>query len=196
MLKIIALPNRAKTGFSIPSELNRAKLQDWFKKYPAFDITPRISDSIKGRGYLEGAVIPAYCEFQYDINPKETGKSEQRRMLFKQDFNSEIIKDRQGKPVKVPRTSKGKVKDLTQKYTDWAEKNGAPIPNPALFELWRDEWNSDPRFPTFFDFLDFLKLDVDAMPSVETLRKLKIDTAPVPYPEEQNEGIDTEKVPW
>ena len=39
------------------------------------------------------------------------------------------------------------------------------------------------RFPSFFEFLDFLGLECDAMPSSETLEKLGKETM-LKYPEE------------
>jgi len=177
-------PNKKRTGFSIPSEYNKAKLSEWLKKYDGFELQPIIEESIKSRGYMEGAVIPAYCEWQYGINARDSGRSEQRRMLFKRDFNYEIVTDRKGNPVKSPISSKGLASQINNKYTRYAEENGAPIPNAQLYKLWRDKWSLDSRFPTFFGFLDFLEIQCDSMPSDQTLAKLEKENEPeIDYPE-------------
>jgi len=182
MEPITAIPNKEKTGFHFPSEYNRLRLLEWFQKFKTFHIVPADEETIKGRRYLEGAVIPAYCEWQYKINARNRGKDEQRRFLFKKDFNYEIIKDREGNPVRAPVSSKGLAAIISDTYTRWASENGAPIPNPKLFKLWRDKWKNDLRFPTFFEFLDFLELECDAMPSSETLAKLETDEPDIEYP--------------
>ena len=183
MQKITAVPNETKTGFHFPSAYNRATLLEWFKKFKAFEISPVDTESRRSRGYLEGAVVPAYCEWQYGINPKERGLHEQRRFLFKRDFNYEIVENRDGETVRAPVSSKGMAAALANTYTQWAEQNGAPIPNPELYKLWRDKYQIDPRFPTFFEFLEFLGLECDAMPSQTTLAKLKVEEPEIEYPE-------------
>ena len=35
-------------------------------------------ESRASRGYLQGAVIPSYCQWQYNINPKDKGKDDAR----------------------------------------------------------------------------------------------------------------------
>lgn len=183
MNPITAIPNAQKNGFHFPSEYNRALLLEWFKKYKRFKIIPDFEDTIPGRRYLEGAIIPAYCEWQYGINAREKGKDEQRRFLFKRDFNYEIVENRDGNPVRAVLSSKGLASKINDTYTKWASENGAPIPNPKLFKLWRDKWKNDLRFPSFFEFLDFLELECDAMPSSETLAKLEVEEKEIAYPE-------------
>ena len=168
-MKITATPNSAKTGLSFPSEYNAATFRAWLKRFKAFSISPLIEESRNARRYLEGAIIPAYCKWQYDIDPRAKEKDESRRFLFKRDFNYEIVKNRKGDPVKMPLSSKGFAATLVEQYSQWATENGAPIPNPDLYKLWRDKWAHDMRFPSFFEFLDFLSLECDAMPSSETL---------------------------
>lgn len=185
-MKMIAGPNDTANGFRL-SEYNSARLKEWMKKYKYFEIVPLIGDSPKGRRYLEGAVIPEYIYFQYGIDPRDQQRDEARRYLFKRDFNYEIIKDREGNPAKVPMSSVGKVKELLNEWTEWATENGCRIPNPELYKLYRDKWKVDVRFPTFHDFLTFLGLECDAMPSAQTLKKLEVKPKAkrgTPYPEE------------
>lgn len=183
MKEITARANETKNGFTFPSEYSKALLLEWMKKYSKFKITPIDTETRKGRRYLEGAIIPEYCSFQYDIDPCELTKDEARRWLFKRDFNYNIIQDREGNPVRIPESSKGKANDLIQAWTQWATENGCKVPNPELYKLWRDKWKVDGRFPTFHEFLKFLKLDCDAMPSAETLKVLEVKKKPTAYPE-------------
>lgn len=173
MKKIVATPNETKTGFSIPSEYSKSMLKEWLKKYTRFEIVPIITETHKGRRYLEGAVIPSYCFFQYGIDPRDPQCDETRRYLFKRDFHYEIVTNRKGEPVRAPKSSKGQAMEILTLWTEWATENGCPVPSPDLYKLWRDKWAFDLRFPTYFDFLSFLKLEVDAMPSSETLSMLK-----------------------
>ncbi len=183
MLKITAVPNREKTGLTFPSSYNKLVFKDWLKKYGEFSISPIINESNRKRRFLEGAIVPAYCEWQYGISARDLGKDEQRRFLFKRDFNYEIVKTRGGSPVRTPKSSLGIASELVDKYVEWATENGAPIPNHDLYKKWRDQYRNDPRFPTFFDFLDFLEIECDAMPSSQVFEKIE-SGAEVEYPEE------------
>lgn len=164
-------------SFSFGSEHAKARFLHFVKQNPGlwYVIQPQKRESKKQRGYLEGGVIPAYCEWQYGIDARDRSPqtSETRRFLFKRDFNGEVIKDRHGDPVIVPTSTKGVLNEVTTTYTEWATENGAPIPNTELFKMWRDEYSTEFRFPTFFDFLDFLGVECDAMPSSAMLKKLK-----------------------
>lgn len=192
MEKLIAYPNKDKNNIAFKTQYARNVFNSFLKKYKKFEIIPVVEESVRSRRYLEGAIIPAYCEWQYQINAKDTGKDEQRRFLFKRDFNYEIVKTRTGNPVKSPISSKGLASSLSRKYTEWAEENGAPIPNPKLYKLWRDKYSLDDRFPTFFDFLDFLEIECDANPTPRQLEKLKVEEE-IEYPVE---NIDQTKTPF
>lgn len=171
-MEIYAKPNETKNGFNIPSDYNKGRLLEWFKKYKYFKIIPVEEDTDNRIGYLEGAVIPAYGKWQYGIDPRDQERRNAARNLFKQDFNGEIIEDRNGNPTKISKSTKGKRAELLNKYTEWATENGAPIPNPDLYKTWRDKWSTDIRFYEYQDWLDFLGIDIDSMPSAETIAKL------------------------
>lgn len=128
------------------------------------------------RGYLEGAVMTAYAEWQYGINVRDKKTHSQCRSAFKTDFCFEIKTNRKGEPTKIESSSREKAKILCEIYSRYAEENGAPIPNPELYKEWKNKWSMDYRFPTYFHFLDFLGLQVDAMPSKETLKVLEEKT--------------------
>jgi hypothetical protein len=182
-LKLILEPNAAKNGFHSPTEYTKARLLEWLKKYRAFEVSPVVPESQQARGYLHGAVEPAWAKWQYGIDPREPGLGETRHYLFLRDFNSVIKENRNGDPERIPQSSQGKLRELLDAYTRYAEENGAPVPNPALFKLYRDKWRIDPRFPTFHDWLAFLHIEEDAMPSAETLASLNESKPRPEYPE-------------
>jgi len=189
MKEIIAGVNATKNAFHFESEYNKARLLEWMKTVKYFRIIPIETENVNVRRFLEAAIIPEYCLFQYGIDPRDMGKDEARRFLFKQDFHYDILSDRNGNPVKAPKSSKGHAKALVDTFTAWATENGCRVPNNALYLMWRDKYKSnDMRFPTFHDFLSFLHLECDAMPSNETLSKLDEEKGKTPeYPEEYNE---------
>lgn len=147
-------------------------------------IVPIVEDSQNARSYLEGAVIPEYCEYQYNIPKRELGKAETRRFLFKRDFCFEMHKDRNGEPVKAPKSSKGVVKEILDVWTRWADTNGCPVPNPELYKLWKSKWIHKYEW---YEFLDKLGIDCDGFPTNETLAKLEEDNGKLEYPEMEEE---------
>ena len=172
-LEIYAEPNDTKNGFRIPNEYNRARFLDWLKKYKSFKITPVVEESRVSRGYLNGAVVPSYCHWQYGIDPRELGKSDQRAYLFRRDFNGEVVTNRAGEPERIPTSLLGKTREVLDSYTRWAEENGAPIPNPDLYKKWRDEFSMNPRWAHYWDWLEALGVGDDAMPSAETIEAFR-----------------------
>ena len=172
MRSIFLQPNESRIGLETNSEYAKAHLAEWLKKFKRFELKPVVSDSKKGRRYLEGAIVVAYCSWQYGVDPREKGLGDMRRALFKRDFHYSIIKDRDENPVRIPLSTIGKVNQVTEKYTTWATENGAPVPNPELFKLYRDKYSMDVRWDCFHDWLAELELECDAMPSAEVFKKL------------------------
>jgi hypothetical protein len=164
----------SETGLSIPSEYNRAKVKQLVKEgVTLFELTPRIRASKKQTGYLEGAVIFAWAKYQYGLDPKNPETHEKARNLFKQDFWFEVIKDRNGNPKKTLKSLSGSHGEALNVYTELATENGYPIPNEKLYLKWRDEYSMETRWSNYYDWLDFLGLEEDSMPSDETFNKLK-----------------------
>lgn len=165
-----------ENGLKIPSEYNRARVKQMVKDGTTlFELTPRIRASRKQTGYLEGAVIFAWAKYQYGLDPRKPENHEKARNLFKQDFWYEVIKDKNGNPKKTVKSLKGSHKEALNNYTDLAEQNGYPIPNEKLYLKWRDEWSMVPQWSDYYNWLDFLGLEEDSMPSAETFKKLNND---------------------
>lgn len=161
-------------GLVIPSEYNRLRVKEMVKKGTTlFELVPRVRGSKQQQKYLEAAVIPCYAKWQYNLDPQKPESAQIARNLFKQDFHYAVLKDRDGNPKKTLKSLAGCHKEVLDKYTEWAQENGAPIPNENLYKRWRDEYSMDARWRNYHDWLDYLGIEDDAMPSEETFTKLK-----------------------
>jgi hypothetical protein len=157
-------------GLTIPSEYNKAKVKQMVKDgTKLFELTPRIRASKKQTGYLEGAVVYAWAKYQYGLDPRDPATHDKARNLFKQDFWYEVIKDRDGNPKKTLKSLAGSHRQALDAYMEVAPENGYPIPNEKLYLKWRDEYSMEPRWSNFYDWLDYLGIEEDAMPSDELL---------------------------
>ena len=158
---------------TIPSEYNKLRVRDYVMKegIQLFQMLPRVRASKSQRGYLEGAIVWVYGNWQYGLDPRVPENHEKARYLFKQDFNYEIVKDKDGNPRRIPMSLKGKHAEALDRYVNWAQENGAPVPNEQLYKLWRDKYSMEPRWEHYWDFLEELELEHDAMPSSETIKQ-------------------------
>lgn len=154
-----------KGGFTFGSDYAKARFIDYAKKHPGdpIEIVAGV-ESKKARGYLEAAIIPSYCKHQYGLDPR-TSHPDAMRYLFKTDFAYDIVRDREGIARRVPRSSQGQAVALANLYTEWAVQNGFPVPNAALWKRWKNEFKSDGRYATYWDWLEALGLEEDAGPS-------------------------------
>lgn len=158
----------------IPSEYNRLRLREMVKHdhITLYELKPRVRASKAQRGYLEGAVIPAYGHWQYQLDPRKPADMKRARELFKLDFHYDVVRDRDGSPKRVPKSLKSSHRDALDAYMQLAPENGMPIPNESLYKTWRDEYSMDTRWENYWDFLDHLGLECDSMPSAQELRRL------------------------
>lgn len=157
---------------TIPSEYNKLKVKQWVKDgVTLFELTPRVRGSRKQQQFLEAAVVPAWAHFQYDIDPRDPSKRELARTLFKQDWNYTVVKDKSGNPRRVAQSLKNRHREVLDRYMNEAPENGFPMPNNELYLMWRDQFSMEPKYADYYDWLDALNLDVDSMPSKETLEE-------------------------
>jgi len=179
MQKILVKAEKIDDSFRlvIPSEYNRILMRKLVKEdgIELFELRPRVRGSRKQRGYLEGAVIWVWAKWQYGLDPRNPETHEQARYLFKQHFLFDVVQDRKGNPRRVPQSLSGKHAEALETYTNWAQENGAPIPNEQLYKLWRDQYSMEPKWEHYWDWLEYLGLEHDAHPSKETIaEKLKL----------------------
>lgn len=162
-------------GLTIPSEYNRIRIKQMVQDgITLFELTPRVRGSRQQQKYLEGAVIPAWAKWQYNLDPRKPENVQKARDLFKYHFWYMVIKDKDGTPHRLPKSLKNGHKQALDEYTSWAQENGAPIPNESLYKKWRDEYSMDIRWSNYYDWLHFLGLEEDSMPSNETFNKLTL----------------------
>jgi len=136
---IQAEPYKDSFKLTIPSEYNKLVVKDMVLKQKVrfFELNPRIKGSKSQSGYLEGAVVYVYAKWQYNLDPRDPSNEEDARNLFKSDFWYKIVKKRDGTPEKSLLSFKGRKAEVLDKYTSWAQENGAPIPNEKLYLIWQ-----------------------------------------------------------
>ncbi len=172
MKAIYAKPNKERTGLYFESDYNRKVLRDWLKHYEWIKLEPKPLRTKKRQQFLEAAVIPCWAQFNYGLDPTDPANRDKARQLFKLDFHYEIIKGKDGDPKRIEKSLSGQHADVLEIYTKYAEENGAPIPNPELYKIYRDQYASEWRWENYYDWLKFLGLEVDSMPTMETFKKL------------------------
>lgn len=150
------------------SEYNRARFIDYAKKNGpvVIELKPRDKITPEARGYFEGALVPAYCEYQEGLNPLNKDDLDAVREMFKAEFNGRWIVDINGKPKKVGRSTTTLTRQefrevFIQKIVDYFMENQIPVPNPDLYKKWRDQYfHREPEL-TFWQWLRKHKIKCD-----------------------------------
>jgi hypothetical protein len=150
------------------SQLNEYKFKEFHKKNPnvIFELKPRQKISPEARGYFEGALVPAYCDWAEGLNPLDKNDNDAVRELFKREFNGRWITGLDGQKVKVGQsTTLFSRRDFREVFIDkivtYFMENQIPIPNPDLYKKWRDEWvHKEPEL-NFWQFLRKHKIKPD-----------------------------------
>lgn len=134
-------------------------------------ITPDLVESKHLRRYFEGGIIAALCEYTDGYDRRNPADREAMRDLVMREFNGELRHDLHGRTVRVARPSKGReaLNALVERVTDYMAENGIPVPDPALFKRWRDEFSSDVW--DFYDWLDMHNLRPDGSVRAVELRQ-------------------------
>lgn len=150
------------------SQYNEMRFRDFIKKNPnaIYELKPKQKISPEARGYFEGALVPAYCEYQEGLNPLNKDDLDAVRDMFKAEFNPRWIVDLHGKPKKVGRSTKTLSRHdfrevFIQKIVDYFVENQIPVPNPDLYKKWRDEYFHNEPELTFWQWLRKHKIACD-----------------------------------
>lgn len=94
------------------------------------------------REFFEAGMIPTFAEYVYpDRSPLKQADIDFVREDIKKEFNGVSGTDMHGNYVKLPRTSKGSVKELLTLCSQYLMENGYPIPNTELWKKWDSEFN-------------------------------------------------------
>lgn len=152
-MKFIALIT--SKGLSLPHNFT-----EWAKKHPStrVEMTPITPESTGMRRWFEGAVIPLITYYQEALDHRNGQNNALVREWLMQEFNGEFITVA-GKSKKVARTSKGKLKELSEKVLDWMADQGYKVELlvPADYQKWADEVHSFGGPETYIDYLVSLK---------------------------------------
>lgn len=150
------------------SGYNEMRFRDFQKKNPGvlFELKPKQKISHEARGYFEGALVPAYCEYQEGLNPLNKDDLDAVREMFKAEFNGRWIVDLKGKPRRFGRStntlSRADFREVfIQKIVDYFMENQIPVPNPDLYKDWRDKYSHKEPELTFWQWLRKHKIKCD-----------------------------------
>jgi len=143
VLKIIDGKPQATSAFV------KADFHNWMSKNEGkfITITPHEKVSSNKRGYFEGALIPAYCQWHEALDATNPDHRELVREMFKTEFNGTFVKGLWSEPHKIPRSTSRLNNDefgmFLNRITDYFEENQIPVPSPELYLKWVDMFQDE-----------------------------------------------------
>lgn len=152
---------------SLGSEHNRARFADFMKKNPGMRlrIEPQLPESKGQRRFFEGAVIPLFAYLDGHDYKDHNVLHYLRENYIKPEFNGDMVVVN-GKPIKVGKGTKGKLKELVERVIDWLEEQYGIDRNVSLntkdYEHYRDVIYP---FSTYESYIDYL-LEMKKLPAV------------------------------
>ena len=161
-----------ESGLSFGSGANRARWLDFARKNRDkwVRIEPQEKVSPEARGYFEGAVIPAFCDWHDQLDSDNPADRQAARDWFKAEFNGRVVRGLDGQPVKIPKGStndlgrRGFREEFVEKIVRYFEENQIPVPDPELYKKWRDEFAFDNPLETYREWLVRNGLKADGTP--------------------------------
>lgn len=142
------------------SQYNQHRFNEFLKKNPKtiFELNAKQKITPEARGYFEGALIPAYCDWAEGLNPLVEDDLLAVREMLKREFNGRWVVNLKGKPERIAKSTKGLTRQefrevFIEKIVDYFEKNQIPIPNPDMYKRWRDEYFHNEPELTFWQWL-------------------------------------------
>lgn len=139
--------------------VNLRKLGD-IKIKTTFEPYKRL-DSESERGFFEGAMVATFAEYVYpERNPLKREDIDFVRQDIKKEFNGIGGLDMEGNYVKLPRSTKGSLKEVLTLCTQYLMENGYPIPDPELYK----KWDLDRPEGNYWLWLRKNNLQVDGQP--------------------------------
>lgn len=176
---------------SFGTDYNRARYMDWMKKNVGKfgTVEPREKITKEARGYFEGALCPSYVAWMKG-DPHNKNEVEVAREIFKIEFNSTVINDLHGNPVKVALSTAKLSRDqfrgeFVAKIVEYFVENGIPVPNPELYKTWNNRWRDKYPLYSFWQFLE--RFDISCDSGVEEVKALvPQDVRKIEYPRADN----------
>lgn len=118
------------------------------------------------RGYFEGALVPAVCDWHEKLDPENPEDVEICREWLKQEFNCRFLEQPGGGFTKVgmstTRLNSRSMSEFIERIVAWMMEQQIPVPDPELYKKWRD--SAPPAGEEYADFLRRENLKVDGTP--------------------------------
>jgi len=159
---------------SYTSEYQRASLNSWCKEHEGelLDVRPKKNISRGQRGYIYGALAPAYCDYSENYNPLNQDDVDEAAELLLAYAFGETVQGIDGKPITLRRSTSDDKMDSEEyklgkeKIIHYFEEHSIPVPDPALYERWRDEWSHDDPTLNYWQWLESKGLNADGSPRI------------------------------
>ena len=133
------------------------------------ELKPRSRITREARGYFEGALVPAYCDWCENYDVDNSKHQEVVRDLFKREFNSEMVPNLHGGLDKIAKstTTMDRVEFrevFIQKIVEYFEEHEIPIPDPKLFKDWQERYSLYAPELNYYQWLLKNNLNFDGSP--------------------------------
>lgn len=149
-------------ALSFGTEHNRGRFIDFLRKEKLWiwELTPKKEIKPEARGYVYGALAPAYCEWSENYDRKNQSHVDEVAELLLIHGFGKIITGLDGSPARIrPSTQKDKMSDPEykagiDKIIRYFEENEIPVPDTELYKRWQDQWRIEEPELSYFDWLD------------------------------------------
>ena len=131
------------------SAYQRTDFHNWMSQNEGkyITVTPHEKISKEKRGYFEGAIVPAYCDWNESLDPKNPEHRDLVREMLKTEFNGVMVKGVWNEPHKIPRStarlSNDEFGNFLNRITAHFEENQIPIPSADLYKRWVDMFQDE-----------------------------------------------------
>lgn len=153
-------------------DYQKASLHDWCKEHEGeyLDVRPKKNITQGQRGYVFGALAPAYCDWSENYDPLNHDHVDEAAELLMAYAFGETVTGIDGKPITLRRSTKNEKMDSDEyregkeKIIHYFEHHSIPVPDPALYERWRDEWSNEFPELNYWEWLNKKNLNADGSP--------------------------------
>jgi hypothetical protein len=147
-------------GLDTGSEYNRSRLKNFLIKNAGVRliIEAMTPESIKQRGFFEGAMIPMITFYQDFLDHRNRDDNRKVREWVKIEFNGEFVVIG-GISAKVAKSSKGELnRGFLERVRDWMDDQGykTELLNPKDYFYWRDKVFPNGGPDNYIDYLVLL----------------------------------------
>lgn len=156
------------------SDFQKASMNDYCKEHDGeyLDVRPKKKISSGQRGYIYGALAAAYCDWSDNYDPLNRDDVEKVADLLLAYAFGETVEGIDGKPVTLRKSTKEDKMDSEEyrigkeKIIHYFEEQQIPVPDPGLYERWRDEWSFEFPELTYWEWLHKKGLTADGSPKL------------------------------